>query len=115
MPSDGMFERSVGNSDMPTIGHAEMTEAVKSKSCCIVDVREPHEFAAGHIAGAINLPLSRFAPQDLPKGRPVILVCRSGGRSAKALQQALSAGCKDVRHYPAGTGGWRSCGGLLAT
>jgi rhodanese-related sulfurtransferase len=70
MPSDGMFERSVGNSDMPTIGHAEMTEAVKSKSCCIVDVREPHEFAAGHIAGAINLPLSRFARRTFQRTGP---------------------------------------------
>lgn len=115
MPFGGMFEPLVGNSGMSTISHAEMAEAVKSKSCSIVDVREPHEYAVGHIAGAINRPLSRFAPQELPKDKPVILVCQAGSRSAKALQQALRAGCVGIRHYPPGTGGWKSCGGSLET
>jgi rhodanese-related sulfurtransferase len=115
MPFGGLFGRLMGGAGVPTIDHAEMTRAVASKSCCIVDVREPHEYAAGHIPGAINRPLSRFAPQELPKDKPVILVCQAGGRSAKALQQALHAGCRDIRHYSPGTGGWKSCGGSLVT
>jgi rhodanese-related sulfurtransferase len=79
-----------------------------------VDVREPHEYAAGHIPGAINHPLSQFEPHHLPGDKPVVLVCLSGARSAKALERALAAGRKDVRHYPPGTAGWKARGGALA-
>jgi rhodanese-related sulfurtransferase len=49
----------------------------------------------------------------LPSGKPIVLVCQAGGRSAKALQQALGAGRKDICHYAPGTGGWRSRGGAV--
>lgn len=101
--------------ELPTIAHPDFACAVADKSCVIVDVREPHEYAAGHVPGAVNLPLSRFDPAQLPQGRPVVLVCLAGARSAKALTQALRAGRADVRHYAAGTGGWRDRGGDLAT
>jgi rhodanese-related sulfurtransferase len=98
---------------VPTIDHDAFAHAVASKSRAIVDVREPHEYSAGHIAGAINLPLSRFSPALLPSGKPIVLVCQAGGRSAKALQQALGAGVKDICHYAPGTGGWKSRGGAV--
>ena len=97
----------------PTIDHDAFTQAVASKSHAIVDVREPHEYAAGHIPGAINLPLSRFSPGQLPSGKPIVLVCQAGGRSARALQQALGAGVKEICHHAPGTGGWKSRGGSV--
>ena len=103
----------LGGGDLPKIEHDDFARLVKEKSCAVVDVREPHEYAAGRIPGAINLPLSRFDPAALPQGKPVVLVCLAGGRSAKALQQALRAGRKDIRHYAPGTGGWRNRGGAL--
>jgi len=102
-----------GGGELPTIEHEEFVRKVQERSCAIVDVREPHEFAAGHVPGARNLPLSRFVPADLPKNVPVILICQAGGRSAKALGQALQAGCADIRHYAPGTGGWRNRGGAV--
>ncbi len=102
-----------GGASIPTIDHDAFVRAVKDGSCAIVDVREPHEYAAGHIPGAVNLPLSRFNPSHLPGGKPIILVCLAGGRSAKALQHALEAGHKNIRHYAGGTGGWRNRGGAL--
>ncbi len=106
----------VSNPSNPTaspyeIGDDEFLAAVEDASSAIVDVREPHEFAAGHVPGAINLPLSRFDPAELPTDRPVVLICQSGGRSAKALRAAQEAGVSDVRHYAPGTGGWRARGG----
>ncbi len=98
---------------VPTIAHEDFVKAVENKSCAIVDVREPNEYAAGHVAGAINLPLSRFSPEQLPKGKPIVLMCLAGGRSAKALRAAMDAGCKDIRHYAPGASGWRNQGGAF--
>ncbi len=100
-----------GGAALPTIEHDEFAGVVKNGGCAIVDVREPHEFAAGHIPGATNLPLSRFQPQQLPSGKPVALICQAGGRSARALDQARAAGATDIRHYPGGMSGWRASGG----
>ena len=41
----------------------------------VVDVREPHEFVAGHIPNALNMPMSGFDPRELPQGKPVVLIC----------------------------------------
>ena len=76
-------------------------------------MREPNEYAAGHVPGAINLPLSRFSPSQLPRGKPIVLICLAGGRSTRALRQALDAGCTDIRHYAPGASGWKSRGGAF--
>jgi rhodanese-related sulfurtransferase len=57
----------------------------------VIDVREPMEFAGGHIAGSLNVPLSRLAQADLPQGA-LVLVCQSGNRSAKGVQTLLQRG-----------------------
>jgi rhodanese-related sulfurtransferase len=98
---------------LPTIEHDEFAGVVKEGSCAIVDVREPNEYAAGHVPGARNMPLSQFDASKLPQGRCVI-ICQAGGRSAKALGQAMAAGRKDVCHYAPGTGGWRARGGAVS-
>jgi rhodanese-related sulfurtransferase len=80
----------------------------------VVDVREPHEFAAGHIPGAVNLRLSRFDPQKLPNGKPIVLICQAGGRSRNALNRAHAAGRGDVKHFAGGMSQWRAHGGAVA-
>ena len=101
------------DTDGGTVSLEELHAALQAGTCAVVDVREPHEFAVGRIPGATNLPLSRFDPDELPKGKPVVLVCQAGGRSARALQVAVAAGASDIRHYPGGTGTWRAHGGEL--
>ena len=108
----GFFSRRAG-ADPGEIAHDDLAEALKSRSCMLVDVREPHEFSAGHVPGSVNHPLSRFDPHRLPAGKPVVLICRSGARSASALSRARAAGLTAVRHYPGGVTGWRSAGGQL--
>jgi rhodanese-related sulfurtransferase len=109
-----LLARLVGRQEPAPVDHDEMLRLVDAGNCRIVDVREPHEFSAGHIPGATNHPLSNFDPRRLDEGRPVILVCQAGGRSAKALQKALEAGCRNIRHYPPGTGGWKARGGDMS-
>jgi rhodanese-related sulfurtransferase len=89
-------------------------EACLAQTCHVVDVREPNEYAAGHIPHAQNHPLSSFDPSKLPTGKPVVLVCQAGGRSARAMAQAHAHGRTDVIHYLPGTGGWLAQGGPVA-
>lgn len=61
----------------------------------LVDVRTPQEFAAGHITGALNIPvqqLDRRMAELGPKDRPIVLYCRSGNRSSTAARMLGNAG-----------------------
>lgn len=73
----------------------------------LLDVREPDEFADGHIPGATNLPLSEFnvlAPK-LDRTRPYALVCASGNRSGMAADAMARAGF-DVTNLIGGMALW---------
>jgi len=97
--------------DPDVVDFGDLEEAVSAGAWTVVDVREPHEFAVGHIPNALNLPLSSFDPAELPEGKPVVLICQAGGRSKNALNRARSIGRADVRHYAGGMNGWRMQGG----
>jgi len=75
-------------------------------------MREPQEFAAARIQGAINVPLSTFDPAEIParSGQRVVFSCRSGVRSLKAVDAALMAGFDYDAHYPGGMLGWVAAG-----
>lgn len=89
---------------------------VDAGAALVVDVREPHEFAAGHIPGAINLPLSGFTPAALPPadGRKLVLNCAAGGRSARALAACEAARTSVDGHLAGGIGAWAAAGLPLA-
>ena len=93
--------------------HGEVVAGLKSGACALVDVREPSEFSSGHVRGSRNMPLSRFDPKQLPRDKPVVLICRSGARSSGALSRARSAGLTNVRHYRGGVMAWSRAGGQL--
>jgi len=74
----------------------------------VVDVREPREFAVGHIHGSVNIPL-RDIPQrlsEIPGSTPLVFLCRSGGRSLKACELALQAGFRRVANLDGGILAW---------
>jgi rhodanese-related sulfurtransferase len=63
----------------------------------VIDVREPYEFAGGHVKGALNIPPADLmtgaeALKDVPKDTPIILYCRSGARSNTAAHILRSLG-----------------------
>ncbi len=65
----------------------------------LVDVRTPAEFAAGHVPGAINIPvdeLDRRMAELESKEQPIVLYCRSGSRSGRAAQMLKSAGYAQI-------------------
>jgi rhodanese-related sulfurtransferase len=81
-------------------------------SMLIVDVREPHEFAAGHIPGAVLLPLSQFDPDLVPvdSGKRIVFSCAAGVRSMQALAIAQGAGLALTEHYRGGFKEWAGMG-----
>jgi rhodanese-related sulfurtransferase len=78
----------------------------------LVDVREPDEFATVRAEGAVLLPLSTFMLrfQQLPKDRPLLVICAVGGRSAAATAHLLASGWSDVTNVSGGTIGWERAG-----
>lgn len=79
-------------------------------SILLVDVREPHEFAAGHIPGSVSHPLSSFDPLSLPDDRRVVLSCAAGIRSARAAEFAQAMGRAITEHYKGGFKDWVEAG-----
>ena len=74
-----------------------LAECRRTENALLVDVREPEEYAAGHIPGAVNVPLSRIARADLPGDRPLFLYCLRGSRSARAAGLLRRRGYGQVR------------------
>lgn len=74
----------------------------------IVDVREPDEFASERIEGAVLVPVSQFVARhtELPRDRPLLMVCRSGSRSASATMYLIQNGWADVRNVEGGILAW---------
>ena len=77
----------------------------------VIDVREPFEYVAGHVPGAVLVPLGSLpnAVGDLPRGERVYVICASGNRSRTAAQWLRQAGV-DAVSVAGGTGGWAAQG-----
>lgn len=86
---------------------ADATDLVTA-GAVLVDVRDPDEYAHGHIDGAVNIPLGqlRAATASFDTARTVALICHSGARSASA-QKLLSAAGFDTVNLVGGMSRWR--------
>lgn len=72
----------------------------------LFDVREPDEYAQGHIPGAVNLPLSELAARHDEISGPAVIACLGGGRSAQAAAFLAAQGKRDIHNLVGGTAGW---------
>lgn len=83
----------------------------------IVDVRMPEEFTDdGHLQNSRLLPLPylQLRSQELPKDKPIALICRTGSRSRVAAEQLAALGFTQVYNVAGGIFGWRRAGLPLA-
>lgn len=75
-------------------------EALRGRAV-LIDVREPAEWKAGHVSGAIHIPLGKLSTslKRIPKNQDVYVICQSGARSKRALSVLKTAGieAKDVK------------------
>jgi rhodanese-related sulfurtransferase len=78
----------------------------------ILDVRQPDEWAAGHIEGATLIPLGELSARvaEVPGDRDVVVVCRSGNRSAQGRDVLLGAGLAAVTSMAGGMNDWADAG-----
>lgn len=92
----------------PLITAAELRQALAGdRPPQVLDVRSAKEFARGHLAGALHVPIDelRARVKEVPKDRPLVVYCRSGFRAHLALRILAQRGFPEVRNL---TGGWVS-------
>lgn len=99
------------------VGEIDVDEFPRlARDATVIDVREPLEWATGHVPGALLVPLGtlRDALPHLPRPGRVITICEAGVRSCTAASILAAAGFADVAHVPAGSSGYRRSGLPLA-
>jgi rhodanese-related sulfurtransferase len=96
--------------ELARISPQELADRLAARAVTVIDVREPVEYAGGHIAGSINVPLARLDRTELPSGA-LVLVCHSGNRSSKGLARLLQQGHPDpVMDLAGGVPAWQQAG-----
>lgn len=90
----------------------EVKAGLHGRTILLVDVREPAEFAAERIHGAVNFPLSTFDPAALAAlpAADVVLQCGTGKRSGMAADRCREAGLAIRRHLAGGIAAWKAAG-----
>ena len=83
-----------------------------SDGATVIDVREPHEYNAGHVPDAALIPVATVYArrQELPKDKDLVFVCAVGQRSALACEMAAAAGFTRLFNLEGGTDAWIKAG-----
>ena len=88
----------------------EVAARMKIGGVALIDVREPGEYEAERIQGAMLFPLSTFDPHALPRNVDIIYQCGTGKRSAMAAAKAQAAGLTHSTHLAGGLQAWKAAG-----
>ena len=94
--------------DVPEITPRELEARLRLGDVDLIDVREPHEWEIGRIPGSRLIPLATLpeALATLDSARDIVVLCRSGARSAKAVRQLQAAGFRRVHNLAGGILRW---------
>ena len=81
----------------------------QNKEAIIIDVRTPGEYRDGHIPGVVNIPLDELEKRigEIPKDKKVVLICRTGNRSAQGTKLLRSKGFSNVYNSTSGMTSWK--------
>jgi rhodanese-related sulfurtransferase len=101
---------------IPEIDQTSFAARLVEDDVLVVDVRESREYRPGHVPGAKNMPLSLLPAllPEVPKDRPVYVICQAGGRSAQATALMRAVGI-DATSVTGGTGAWIEAGRPVET
>ena len=101
---------------METISVKQLAERRSKGKIDLIDVRMPPEYREVHAEGARNYPLDLLDPEAIAAARngrssePLYVICKSGNRSAKAVQKFIDAGIENVVNVEGGTTAWDAAG-----
>lgn len=90
---------------------ADAVRLINRERAVLIDVSEPAEYAAGHVAGSKSVPLAGLeASRDLPKNKslPLVVVCASGSRAPRAVTVLKKLGFEHAHALAGGLGAWRA-------
>ena len=106
----------MNNPNVIDLDRETVKRGLQDGTILLVDVREPHEFAAGHIPGSVSMPLSTFDPGAIPieEGKRVVFSCAAGIRSVRAIEFAQAFGHDIREHYKGGFKDWSMSGEDIA-
>ncbi|KPV39511.1 hypothetical protein AN478_10155 [Thiohalorhabdus denitrificans] len=99
-----------------SVDPAEAVRLVNQEGAQVVDVREDQEWQQGHIPNAVHVPLGQISDRltELERYKqsetPLVMVCRSGNRSASAALRLRKAGFTSVYNLSGGTMAWQQAG-----
>jgi len=90
------------------ISASDLAKQLQAGELLLLDVREPHELEISRLPNAVNIPLGALAARlgELDSAREMVVFCKSGTRSARALELLTSAGFKKVRNLRGGINAW---------
>ena len=107
----GTAEKDTSSSETSDFQNIDQKKAeeLQSQGVRLIDVREPDEFAEGHIQGAELVPLGQVEETmaQWNKQQPLIVMCRSGNRSAQAAQLLVDNGFKEIYNLEGGIVEWK--------
>ncbi len=115
LPEEEVVPLATPQHPAATVSALELWQELhQPKSPVVIDIREPREFHQGHIPQAASIPLFSLIedPSQIPQIRPVVLVCRSGRRSSRAIYMLNKKGFTNLRILEGGMLDWE-CAGLL--
>ena len=107
---DSKEKASVIPAETPEIDIDQLAEVVRG-GAVVIDVRKPGEYLAGHVPGAVHIPMGQLSGRtaELDRHAPVYVVCASGNRSAAMTDFLRTAGF-DAYSVAGGTSGWARSG-----
>jgi len=96
----------------PLIDVVELDARLAAGTVRLLDVREDHEFRAGHVPGAIHVPLKKLADRvpKLKRDKPYAVICANGNRSRSATNLLLDQGFEGTVSVKGGTVAWSNSG-----
>lgn len=101
--------RNQTNTVLQEMVPVEAHDLLKKNKAVVIDVREPHEYALANIGGR-NIPLKEIEQllYHIPRQTPVIMVCKTGSRSAKAVSRLQGFGFRNLSNLRGGLNRWRA-------
>ena len=104
------FVINEGKQGGAAITPTNLVNLVNREGAILLDIRDPKEYSAGHIAGALSMPVSsidaRIGELESEKGKPVVLVCKMGQQASATGRKLKALGFENVRRLSGGMAEW---------